>query len=190
MSAIYSTDSIWPGGKQDLPCLNAVLKEGLRLCPPFPWILPRVIPDEEGGDKTICGTWLPAGFCFADLTCLELEAKVSLHTNAIHRNPEYFHDPESFLPDHWLPGVLNPNARLPFAHDRREAMQSFLVGPRACIGQNLAWAEMRLIIAKLVWSFDLGLPDDRREWVRWEGLKAFIVMEKPPINETLKLRQN
>lgn len=67
-------------------------------------------------------------------------------------------------------------------------MQSFLVGPRACIGQNLAMAEMRLIVAKLVWSFDLRLPDDERKWVKWEDLKAFIVMEKPPIPLQLTLR--
>jgi cytochrome P450 len=41
-----------------LTYLNAVINEGLRLCPPVPWILPRRVP--EGGD-TVCGTWLPGG---------------------------------------------------------------------------------------------------------------------------------
>ena len=41
-----------------LEYLNAVIWEGLRLCPPVPWILPRVVP--VGGD-TVCGIFLPGG---------------------------------------------------------------------------------------------------------------------------------
>jgi len=48
---------------QDLPYLNAVLKEGMRLRPQFPWIIPRVVPQDEGG-RVICGTWLPGGVSF------------------------------------------------------------------------------------------------------------------------------
>ena len=42
----------------NLPYLNAVLNEGLRLCPPVPSMVPRVVP--KGGD-TVCGMWLPGG---------------------------------------------------------------------------------------------------------------------------------
>jgi len=42
---------------KDLPYLNAVLDEGLRLCPPVPWILPRKVPV---GGGTVCGVWLPS----------------------------------------------------------------------------------------------------------------------------------
>lgn len=45
----------------DLPYLNAVLNEGLRLCPPVPIMLPRLVP--EGGD-TVSGMWMPAGVSF------------------------------------------------------------------------------------------------------------------------------
>jgi cytochrome P450 len=41
-----------------LPYLNAVISEGLRLCPPIPWILPRQVP--AAGD-IVCGVWLPGG---------------------------------------------------------------------------------------------------------------------------------
>jgi len=55
---VETSDSISLDELHDLPYLNAVLKEGLRLCAPFPWILPRVIPT---GGGNICGAWLPEG---------------------------------------------------------------------------------------------------------------------------------
>jgi len=42
----------------ELPYLKAVIQEGLRLCPPIPVMLPRVVPEE--GD-TVSGTWIPGG---------------------------------------------------------------------------------------------------------------------------------
>jgi hypothetical protein len=59
---------------------------------------------------------------------------------------------------------------------------------RACIGQNLAWAEMRLIIAKLVWQFDLSPPEDSGKWIKWEDLDSYIVVEQEPIYVALKPR--
>ena len=53
-----TADEISLDALQQLPFLNAVLKEGLRLCPPIPWILPRRVP---AGGSLVCGTWLPAG---------------------------------------------------------------------------------------------------------------------------------
>ena len=41
---------------KQLPYLNAVIEEGLRLCPPIPAGLPRMVP--KGGD-TVCGYFLP-----------------------------------------------------------------------------------------------------------------------------------
>lgn len=45
---------------KDIPYLEAVLKEGLRMCNPIPGGLPRMVP--EGGDE-YCGIYLPAGVC-------------------------------------------------------------------------------------------------------------------------------
>ncbi len=43
-----------------LPYLNACLSEGLRIFPPAPDNLPRLVP--EGGD-VICGKFVPGGRC-------------------------------------------------------------------------------------------------------------------------------
>jgi cytochrome P450 len=43
---------------KNLKYLEAVLNEGLRLCPPIPWILPRKVP---AGGQVVRGVWLPGG---------------------------------------------------------------------------------------------------------------------------------
>lgn len=42
----------------ELPFLNAVIDEGLRLCPPVALGMPRVVPP---GGSEVCGHWLPGG---------------------------------------------------------------------------------------------------------------------------------
>lgn len=46
---------------RELEYLNACLNEGLRLCVPVPWMLPRLVPPEGA---TVCGKWLPGGVSF------------------------------------------------------------------------------------------------------------------------------
>lgn len=51
---------------QHLPYLKAVILEGMRIFPPVPFALPRVVP--EGGDE-VDGWFLPAGVSDTDLRC-------------------------------------------------------------------------------------------------------------------------
>lgn len=53
-SAIDSASAI------HLPYLKAVILEGMRIFPPVPFALPRIVP--QGGDE-IDGFFLPAGVC-------------------------------------------------------------------------------------------------------------------------------
>jgi hypothetical protein len=58
------------------------------------------------------------------------------------------------------------------------------MGPRSCIGKNLAYLELRMILArmilaKLIWSFELELGDGCWEWVM--GMKVFSLFEKPSL---------
>ncbi|KAI1329019.1 cytochrome P450 [Xylariaceae sp. FL0255] len=65
-----------------------------------------------------------------------------------------------------------------------DAMQPFGVGPRNCVGRNLAIAEMRLILAKIIYHFDIALDDSSRNWVN--GQKAYAVWHKPDLHIHLK----
>ncbi|RDW63132.1 cytochrome P450 [Aspergillus mulundensis] len=186
--AFSSTEDITLEAVRNLPFLNAVIHEGLRLCPPLPWVLPRIVP--EGG-SVVCGTWLPAGVMSPPLPLPSLrltgvsQTPVSIQAYTLNRDPALFHRSTSFLPERWLPSsASDPDSC--FFNDQRQAVRPFTIGPLACLGQQLAWAEMRLILAKLVWTFDFQATSG--ECVRWEDLRTYLLVERKPINVRISLR--
>ncbi|KAF2682315.1 isotrichodermin C-15 hydroxylase [Lentithecium fluviatile CBS 122367] len=162
-SAFQTREQITLEAVKNLPYLNAVIHESLRLCPAIPWVLSRLVP--PGGD-TVCGTWLPGG------------TPVSIQAYTLNRDPGYFHKPTSFAPERWLPDA-STDSNSPYYHDDRQAIQPFSMGPRNCMGQHLAWAEMRLILSKLLFTFDMEAVKGKE--VRWEDLRTFVLVEKQPI---------
>ena len=65
----------------------------------------------------------------------------------------------------------------------------FSLGPRNCIGKTLAWAEMRVIVARIVWAFDLEAKGPKEEWLDWTTLRTFLVVEKKPIEVRMIIRE-
>ena len=96
-----------------------------------------------------------------------------LNSWALFRDPAGFHESLSFLPERWLPKAMQEPS--PFAQDQRLAVQPFSVGPRKCIGKHLAWAEMRLILARVVWAFDVEVVGESPKWAE---LRTFLLVEK------------
>ncbi|GME34240.1 Cytochrome p450 protein, partial [Neofusicoccum parvum] len=137
-----------------LPYLTACFEEGLRMYPPIPSTLFREVP--ECGN-IICGQWVPAGIPVPQL--------------AINRSPINFKDPNSFIPERWLPGTG-------YEDDKKDACQPFSTGPRNCLGKNLAYHEMRIILAKVLWNFDLELSDQSKSWV---DQKCYGLWDKPEL---------
>lgn len=112
-----------------LPYLNAVLEETMRIMPPSPVGPPRVSPGE-----TVDGVYIPKGvYVSADVWSLARDP----------RNVEGPAAPDVFEPARWTePGRARPYSA------------PFIIGPRMCIGVNLAWMEMRVTLAKMVYAFD------------------------------------
>jgi hypothetical protein len=73
---------------------------------------------------------------------------------ALARSPRYFHQPRHFRPERYLP-ASHPRYDKAFANDACKAYAAFSLGPRACTGRELAWTEARLLVAKLLWRFDV-----------------------------------
>ncbi|KAH8653784.1 cytochrome P450 [Xylariales sp. PMI_506] len=140
-----------------LKYLNACIKEALRMYPPVPIGSPRVVP--EGG-KVILGRWIPA------------ETRVSVHHWSTYHSEFNFHNPKKFVPERWL-GV-DPV----YANDILDAVQPFGWGPRNCLGQNMAWHEMRLIMASVIYSYDFELA---KESENWSEQQAFALWIKSPL---------
>lgn len=49
---------------------------------------------------------------------------------------------------------------------------------------SLAAAEMRIVVAKMIWNFDIELHPDTRP--NWFDQKVFILWDKPPLYVQLK----
>lgn len=128
-------DEVLEGGRaarfEDLPRLRyaeAVIKESMRLYPPA-WGVGR----EAARDCEIGGYRVPRG------------AQVFMMTYAVHRDPRFFRDPESFRPERWTNGET---ADLP-----KFAYFPFGGGPRLCIGNSFAMIETVICLSTIARRF-------------------------------------
>lgn len=88
---------------------------------------------------------------------------MGVHPLSTTHSEANFHLPNQFIPERWLPKMIQ-DPLSPFYHDKREAVQPFSVGSRACLGKGLAYNEMRLILARLFWNFDVELCEEAMDW--------------------------
>ncbi|KAG8159002.1 hypothetical protein KVR01_011445 [Diaporthe batatas] len=123
-----------------LPYLTSVLMEGLRLSPALGTRMARVSPD-----RTLrYGGWqIPAG------------TPVGMTVILMHTDGTVFPDPWSFKPDRWMDPELRIKAERSFA--------PFSRGTRICLGMNLAWAVMYMVVAGLAQRFDFQFEDATAE---------------------------
>ena len=94
ISALHDAKLSFPINYNDvkeIPYLEAVIQETLRIHPAVGMLLERVVPPE--GFTLSDGTFLPHGIC------------VGVNPYVVNRNDEIFEqDAETFKPDRWLKG--------------------------------------------------------------------------------------
>ncbi|KAL2723975.1 cytochrome P450 4C1-like [Vespula squamosa] len=119
---------------QEFLYLERCLKESLRLYPSVHIIFRYLTQDLQ-----LKNYLLPAGsICHVNIY-------------SVHRNPEYWPNPNVFDPDRFLPENVknrNPYSYIPFS-----------AGPRNCIGQRFAMLELKLIVAYILHNFYLEPVD-------------------------------
>jgi cytochrome P450 len=121
--------------------LEAVLEETLRLHAPVVDAVRLLAEPVELGGFT-----LPAGSIV--LAALPL----------VHRRPELYADPESFLPERFLEGRPDPYAFVPFGG-----------GVRRCLGAALALHELRIVLPLVLRRFRLRPARPEPEQARLVG---------------------
>ncbi|KAF2476266.1 cytochrome P450 [Lindgomyces ingoldianus] len=145
-----------------LQYLNACIEETLRLLPPAPIGFLRSVP--AGGD-TIDGEYLPGG------------TTVSVSSWCAQHNAANFKNPDEFIPERWFDPA--------YATDYKLASRPFSLGPRGCIGKNLAYMEMRLAFSRLFWLYDVTTTDGAPDWNmegQMKNMKAYSTWVKPELN--------
>jgi cytochrome P450 len=158
-------DEITLTSSAQLPYLHAVIEESLRIYPPVADTLPRVTPPEGAA---IAGQWVPGN------------TSVGFNQWSGYHDPANFADPEVFAPERFLP---DPPAK--YMNDNKEALQPFSVGPRNCLGKNLAYNEMRSLLARVIYAYDMELCPESQNWL---NQKTWVIWEKPALMVQLRHR--
>lgn len=119
---------------ENLPYLSAVIQEGLRLHPAVSTRQERVAPDEEllyTDEKSKKTYRIPAGTC------------VAMSPVLLSRLPEVYPSPGEFRPERFIEDPKLKRHQLTFSR-----------GTRICLGINLAYQEMYMILAALFRAYD------------------------------------
>ncbi|CAK6960136.1 thromboxane-A synthase [Scomber scombrus] len=115
---------------QELKYLDMVISEALRLYPPG-FRFARDIDDD----------------CVVNGQCLPKGATLEIPAGFLHRDPEYWPEPEKFIPERFTPEAKA--SRHPFVY------LPFGAGPRNCVGMRLAQLEIKMALVNLFQRFSV-----------------------------------
>lgn len=116
--------------RDQLPSTRSVIDESLRLFPPA-WVVSRRAHQAD----SVAGHQVPAG------------TLVIISPWLMHRRAGSWTEPETFRPERFLDDSGRSDAYLPFG-----------MGPRLCIGRELALGEMTIVLAELLRDHRVVLP--------------------------------
>ncbi|KAF2667575.1 cytochrome P450 [Microthyrium microscopicum] len=152
---------------RDLPLLNGCIHEVLRLHPPVMSGLPRVTPPEGA---TIDGLYVPGN------------VYLSVGPFTSQRNPEVFKNPDTFDPTRW--GGSEYGTR-----DMQDAILVWGKGARACLGQQMATNNIRIMVARIISKLQVRVEneqthDDMEHTDHFalvaKGMKCMLVFDDAP----------
>ncbi|KAK8497072.1 hypothetical protein V6N11_050894 [Hibiscus sabdariffa] len=132
---IGSETSVKESDMDQLPYLQAVVKETLRLHPAAPLLLPY----KARNDVEICGYTIPKG------------AHALVNIWAMNRDPKYWSHPLAFSPERFI------GSKIDYKGGNFEYIP-FGAGRRLCLGLPLATRMVHLMLASMILSFDWELP--------------------------------
>ncbi|KAJ7454733.1 cytochrome P450 [Mycena latifolia] len=172
-----------PASQARMPYLNAVINEALRL---FPAVLSgsQRAPRIGSGGQTIGSHFVPEG------------TSAVVHTYSLHRKSENFSPfPDTFIPERWLPTeeqmTLEPKifSENEVIHNTA-AFIPFSVGPSNCVGRNLAYQEMRMVVCTLISKFDIRFEESFNVDSWEEEMLDYFVVQRGELPVVLTARSS
>ncbi|KAM3422487.1 hypothetical protein BST61_g2834 [Cercospora zeina] len=135
-----------------LTYLRASIDEAMRLAPSVGGLLPREV---LAGGIVIDDERIPAG------------TVIGVPHYAIQHNEKFFPAAFDFVPERWIAGSVwptsssSPGQGVEVTSEAVSLAQSafcpFSVGPRGCIGKGMAYNELMLTLARMMFMYDMRL---------------------------------
>ncbi|VUC34838.1 unnamed protein product [Clonostachys rosea] len=157
-------DAIKLDSVERLKYLQGCANESFRLHQETTDGLPRISPG-----SIVDGTYIPRGISYFSAA----------------RSPRYFMEPLEFRPERWLT-LDHPSFNPIFKDDNLKASKPFSQGPRGCPGGPIASATVRLLMAKVLWQFDLEFGAGQRELSFERDFKFLAFWDKPEFRVRFK----
>ncbi|KAK1420161.1 hypothetical protein QVD17_21526 [Tagetes erecta] len=142
-----------------LPYLQAVIKETLRLHPPVPFL----IPHQASHDVEIHGFLVPKN---AEILC---------NVWAMGRDPKVWSHPETFMPERFLDNKIDYKG-----HDFK--LIPFGAGRRICPGLNIAHRMLHVMLGSLIQKYDWMLEGNMKtQDMNMSDKFEFTLQKKMPL---------
>ncbi|XP_015898696.3 iridoid oxidase [Ziziphus jujuba] len=148
----------------NLPYLQAVVKETLRLHPPIPLLLPRNALE----DTKFMGYLIPK------------DTQIFVNVWGIGRDPESWDEPLCFKPERFI------GSNIEYKGQNYELLP-FGSGRRICVGMSLGQRMVHLALASLLHSFDWKIVPEALDMSERMGitLRKLAPLEAIPLNPSL-----
>ncbi|KAI0687969.1 high nitrogen upregulated cytochrome P450 monooxygenase 2 [Cerioporus squamosus] len=170
---------------REMPYLNAVINEVLRVYPPVPGGSQRQVP-ANGQGVLVGNLYLPPGTIF---WC---------HIYSTHHDTRNFTDPSAFWPERWLIAAgdasLPPSDPATRGFDKTTLVHNeagflpFSHGPMNCVGKTLAMQEMRMVVCALLQRFRIR-AGERFDPGRFEkDYRDYFTAPRPEVPVLLDVR--
>lgn len=136
--------------------LRACIDEALRMSPP--------VGTGNGRETPANGITIDSEFIPADID-------VGVSTYAIHHNEDYYSEPWTYKPERWIEGEQGTGRGTNIAQ-AKACFSPFSQGIRSCLGKGLAYTELTLTFASVLFVSDFKFADGELRQVGRGSKKA------------------
>ncbi|KAJ6005682.1 hypothetical protein N7451_003626 [Penicillium sp. IBT 35674x] len=154
------------GDASQIPYIDAIINETLRLKPAVPGGMGRITPPEG---LTIDEVFIPGNII------------VIVPQHVVQRDERNFERASEFLPERWMDEGRE-------MHKDERAFFPFSLGHYACVGKQLAMVQLRLTLQRIASEFDLEFAPGGSHERYDEGAKDTFTLNCPPLNMIFKKR--